>query len=74
MKPKQPTLREKVKVYEDLLHRIQLNREVTMDGEKVAMLLDRIGNWSYAHRQGNGEFSEREQRRLIDAAFWKLNE
>lgn len=76
MKPKskKPTLREKVRVYERLLHRIQLHREVTMNHDEVVKLLDKIGNWSYAHRQGNGEPTEAEQQRMVNRAFWRLDE
>jgi hypothetical protein len=66
------TLREKVKMYEQLLHTIQMYREVTMDGDKVRQLLDNVGAWSYAHRQGNGELTDKQQQALIDAKFRKL--
>jgi len=49
------TDKEKIAVYESLLHKIQLYREVTMNNDGVIRLLDSIGNWSYAHRAGNGE-------------------
>jgi hypothetical protein len=73
-KPKKPTLREKVQVYEALLHNIQMHREVTMNSVEVIKLLDKIGNWSYAHRQGNGEPTEAEQQRMVNRAFWRLDE
>lgn len=68
------TLREKVTMYERLLHNIQMYREVTMDGDKVRQLLDNVGAWSYAHRQGNGELTDRQQHALIDAKFRKLTD
>jgi hypothetical protein len=74
MKTKTPTMHEKIIQYEDLLHRIQLLREVTMDGDAVRELLDNICRWSYAHRQGNGELSELQQQKLINGQFWKLTD
>lgn len=67
-----PTTADKVKVYEQLLHDIQLFAEVTMDGEKVRQLIGNICRWSYAHRAGNGENSEEEQLEQINKAFEKL--
>lgn len=61
-------------MYEKLLHDIQMYREVVMDGAKVIKLLDNIGNWSYAHRRGNGQLSDEQQQGLIDRAFDKLRE
>ena len=72
-KIKRPTLKEKVAVYEDLLHSIQLHAEVTMDEAKVRELVNRICRWSYAHRQGNGELSEAQQTAAIDHAFWRFD-
>jgi len=54
-------LRNKVKVYEDVLHTIQMNAEVVGDPEKVEKLIKGICNWSYTQRSGNGELSEQEQ-------------
>ena len=67
-----PSLREKVLKYEELFHLIQLNYAVTMDSARVKAYLDNIAEWSYAHRRGNGEYSEKEQRELINAQFHKL--
>lgn len=65
-------LREKVDVYERLLHKIQLNAQVIMDHEVVRDLVSNICDWSYAHRQGNGELSYEEQDELIRHQFEKL--
>lgn len=72
--PKRPTLKEKVAVYEQLLHDIQFHREVTMNPQAVKILLDRVGSWSYSHRRGGGQLPEKDQNAMIDAVFWKLNE
>ena len=65
-------LREKVDVYERLLHKIQLNAQVIMDHEVIKDLIGNICDWSYAHRQGNGELSNEEQDKLIRYHFEKL--
>ena len=65
-------LREKVGVYEQLLHKVQMNASVIMDHEVVGDLIRNICNWSYAHRRGNGEYSEAEQDAIIRQAFDKL--
>lgn len=65
-------LREKVKVYELMMHKIQMNAEVTMDHEVVGDFIQNICRWSYAHRCGNGENSEAEQDEIIRQAFDRL--
>lgn len=65
-------LREKVQVYEQLLHKMQLNAEVVMDHEVVGDLIRNICSWSYAHRRGNGEYSEAEQDAIVRHAFDRL--
>jgi hypothetical protein len=65
-------MKTKVEMYEAVLHRIQLYREVILDHDKLIKLLDNIGRWSYAHRRGNGELSEEEQDALVKKAFDNL--
>ena len=72
-KIKRPTQKEKIAVYEDLLHNIQLYAVVTMDEERMKAIINRICAWSYAHRQGNGEHSEEQINNGIDYHFWKLD-
>lgn len=66
------TDKEKIKIYEELLHRIQIYAEVTMDNEKLSKLLRNICNWSYSHRVGNGCLTQEEQNELIKESFEKL--
>lgn len=70
---KRPTAKQKVEVYEDLLHSIQLYSEVTMNNDQIREVIRRICAWSYAHRSGNGELTEKEQNEGIDQAFWRLD-
>ena len=71
MRYKTPKLKEKVAMYEKFLH--ALNMGVTcVDNEMVRELVSNADRWSYAHRMGNGELSDREQQQLINVAFWTL--
>jgi hypothetical protein len=68
-----PTMEDRVRVYEALLHSIQAAR-VTGEGERLYKLLGRVNNWSYAHRAGNGELSDKELQQQINRAFWALED
>jgi hypothetical protein len=72
--PDLPTTAEKLQMYEQLLHDIQLFAEVTMDNDKIVKLIRNICSWSYAHRVGNGEYSEEEQDAIVAKAFKKLRD
>lgn len=65
-------LREKVIMYEKLLHKIQLHASVTMNSKAVGDLIGNICNWSYAHRCGNGMNSDEEQAAIVRSAFEQL--
>lgn len=68
-----PTLKQKIEEYEKFLHNINLyltcNNTIA-----IKQLLSNADDWSYSHRCGNGELSEKEQQELIDKKFWKLNQ
>jgi hypothetical protein len=66
------SLREKVEVYETMLHAIQISSEVTGDSPAITHMIDIINSWSYAHRQGNGELTEKEQLALVRYQFERL--
>jgi len=68
---KNPTLKEKVKKYEEFLHLI-CTIMVAGDNDGIRKLVSNADNWSYAHRKGNGELSELEQQKLINKSFQKL--
>jgi hypothetical protein len=68
---KTPTLKEKVKQYEAFLHKINACL-ISCNHEGVTELVRNADNWSYAHRVGNGEWSEKQQQKMIDVAFRKL--
>jgi len=62
-------LRNKVNVYEDLLHKIQMNAVIAMNPEEVEKIIKGICDWSYAQRSGNGELSQQEQEERIAQAL-----
>lgn len=70
---KSPTQKEKIKVYEELMHDIQFHADVTGRLDVVQALVRKMCNWSYAHRAGNGELSTKEQQAQVDKAFWDLS-
>ena len=45
---------------------------ISCNNEGIAELVGNADNWSYCHRVGNGEISDRVQQQLINNAFWKL--
>lgn len=67
---KQPTLKEKVKMYEQFLHDIQMY-SVCGRGDLIQALVDNACSWSYAHRCGDF-YSEKEIDKAVNANFWKL--
>lgn len=68
-KPKKPSLKEKVAVYEHFLHRINFHRTITMNEKAIFKLLSMADDWSTAH---GGEFSSKEQEERINRAFENL--
>ena len=69
-----PTLKDKIQKYEEFLHLLQLNAEVSMNPANVKKLIENACAWSYAHRRGNGELSDKQQNKIIEDAFEKLIE
>jgi hypothetical protein len=69
---KKPTLKEKVEVYENFLHRINFHRSLTMNEKAICELLELADAWSYAHRQGNGEGGEKEMNERVNFEFNKF--
>lgn len=63
---------DKIKVYEELFHDIQLYRDIILDHDSLAKALDIICDWSYAHRAGNGERTDREIQQAVEYQFLRL--
>lgn len=64
-------LERKNRIYESVFHRLQMC-EITGDNGKVREILEKICNWSYAHRSGNGELSEDEEIAQVEQALLSL--
>jgi hypothetical protein len=47
---------------------------VTLDQAAIAHVLSIVCDWSYAHRQGNGELTEEQQAALVRKHFDRLKE
>lgn len=41
---------------------------------RLAKIIQGMDKWSYAHRIGNGQFTDQEQQKCINKAFWDLKE
>jgi len=68
---KTPTIKQKVLIYEEFLHKLNACL-MSGNNEAIGELIKNADNWSYAHRRGNGEFSDNQQQKIINNAFWKL--
>lgn len=67
------TKSERLKIYESFFHRINL-QVLTMNNEKIKEAVTLIDRWSYAHRQGNGEVSEYQQKKMVESVVKKMKE
>lgn len=68
---KTPTNKEKIQQYEAFLHKINACI-VSCNHEAISELIQNADNWSYAHRRGNGELTDKQQDSIIAGAFWRL--
>lgn len=68
---KTPTLKQKVNQYESFLHKINMYC-ISGNNNGIRELVKNADNFSYSHRVGNGELSDKKQQQAIDNAFWKL--
>jgi len=64
------TDKEKIKIYEDFLHAINM-AIVCCDNERVKELVMNADSWSYAHRCGEG-MSDEDRQEWIDEKTRKL--
>lgn len=67
------TNKERLEAYESFFHSISIFC-ICMNNEKIKDAVSLINNWSYAHRAGNGELSEKEQQKMIDIQTLKMRE
>jgi len=67
---KTPTLKQKVEMYENFLHKINIFI-ISGNNDGIKELVNNADNWSYAHR--SGEFlTDRQRRKMINDMFQKL--
>ena len=67
---KKPTLRQKVELYEDYLHKINM-LVTSCNNDGISELVHNADMWSYAHRKGEC-VSDKQRDQMIVNAFWKL--
>lgn len=56
---------ERLQIYEDFFHKMQY-ANIGCREDRIIEAVNIIFDWSYAHRQGNGEYTEEEQQAMID--------
>ena len=67
---KTPTLKQKVEMYENFLHKINIFI-ISGNNDGIKELVNNADNWSYAHR--SGEFlTDKQRRKIINDMFQKL--
>jgi len=67
---KTPTLKQKVEMYENFLHKINIFI-ISGNNDGIKELVNNADNWSYAHR--SGEFlTDRQRRKMINDMFQRL--
>lgn len=59
-------------VFRAVFHYLHTHAQITMNYEKVTEMMSAISAWSYAHRCGNGEYSDEEQQELVDRTFERI--
>ena len=68
---KNPTLKQKVQMHEQFLHKISMAC-TCMDNLAIQELVQNADAWSYSHRSGNGMLTDKQQQELINSKFMKL--
>lgn len=62
---------ERLKIYESFFHQINVYC-ITMNEDKIRDAVGLINSWSYSHRQGNGEPTEYEQKKMVEFVIEKM--
>lgn len=65
------TNKQRKETYESFLHKVALVAQVH-NQVKIIEAIDIIQRWSYAHRVGNGEYSDYEQQKIVDNVIEKM--
>lgn len=67
------TQKDRLRIYEKFMHKMSMY-VTDMNSDKVREGVSLMDSWSYAHRAGNGERSEHEQRKLVDAIMRRMEQ
>ena len=67
-------LEKENEVFKRVFHHINTHASITMNAERMQEIIGAICSWSYAHRAGNGELSDKEQQAVIDHEFEKIKQ
>ena len=65
------TNKERLKIYEAFFHQINVHC-IIMNTEKIRDAVGLIDSWSYAHRAGNGELTEYQQKKSVEHVIRKM--
>jgi hypothetical protein len=70
---KKPTLREQVALFHHIMDWANMAC-MGCDNGHFKKIVHAMDDWSYAHRVGNGELTERQQQNCINRAYRRLEE
>lgn len=70
---RKPTLREEQEVFHSIMHIASIASTCGRD-DHLRRIIFAMDDWSYAHRRGNGEPTERQQQQMVNHAFWRLKD
>lgn len=66
-----PSKKLKAELFDQIVNEANLAK-ITSDGTRIRMIVDAMDSYSYAHRVGNGENTERQQNKIIARAWENL--
>lgn len=66
------TKEERCDIYEKFFHRINMMC-ISMNGTRISDAISLIDSWSYAHRTGNGEYTEEEQQQIVERVIERMS-
>lgn len=66
------TNKERLKIYESFFHQINVYC-ITMNNDKLQEAIGLIDRWSYAHRAGNGELSDKQVKKNVESVIRRMH-
>jgi hypothetical protein len=67
------TKKDRLEIYEAFFHQFQMHIMMHND-KKITEGLRLIDSWSYAHRSGNGECSDYEQKKKVEHVIARMKD